>query len=52
MAKTQEELSAFKKEIETLYKKLDELIDEELTQVTGGLESHQREPETAGFNKN
>ena len=36
MAKTQEELNNLKKEIEALNKKLVELTDEELTQVTGG----------------
>ena len=36
MAKTQEELNAIKKEIETLNNKLTELTEEELKQVTGG----------------
>ena len=36
MAKTQEELNALKKEVETLNNKLKELTDEELAQVTGG----------------
>ena len=36
MAKTQEELNALKEEVETLNKKLAELTDEELAQVTGG----------------
>ena len=36
MAKTQEELNDLKKEIEALNKKLVELTDEELAQVTGG----------------
>ena len=37
MAKTQEELNALKEEVETLNKKLVELTDEELEQVTGGI---------------
>ena len=36
MAKTQKELNALKKEVETLNNKLKELTDEELAQVTGG----------------
>ena len=36
--KTAEELNALKEEIETLSKKLAELTEEELAQVTGGLE--------------
>ena len=36
MAKTQEELNDLKKEIEASNKKLVELTDEELAQVTGG----------------
>ena len=35
--KTQEELNAIKEEIETLNKKLAELTEEELAQVTGGM---------------
>ena len=35
--KTKEELNAIKKEVEALNRKLAELTDEELTQVTGGL---------------
>ena len=38
MAKTQEELNTLKEEVETLNEKLTELTDEELAQVTGGLE--------------
>ena len=34
--KTAEELNALKKEVETLNKKLAELTEEELTQVSGG----------------
>ena len=36
MVKTQEELNAIKEEVETLNKKLQELTDEELAQVSGG----------------
>lgn len=36
MAKTQEELTVIKKEIETISKKLYELSDEELAVVSGG----------------
>ena len=35
--KTKEELEALKKEVETLNKKLTELSDDELKEVTGGL---------------
>ena len=35
--KTKEELNALKEEIEILNKKLHELTDEELAQVTGGV---------------
>ena len=34
--KTKEELNALKEEVETLNKKLAELTDEELTQISGG----------------
>ena len=34
--KTKEELNALKEEFETVNKKLNELTDEELAQVTGG----------------
>ena len=34
--KTKEELNALKEEVETLNKKLAELTEEELTQVSGG----------------
>ena len=34
--KTKEELNALKEEVKTLNKKLNELNDEELAQVTGG----------------
>ena len=41
MAKTKEELNALKEEVETLKKKLHELTDEELAQVSGGnLDTH------------
>ena len=36
MSKTKEELNALKEEVETMSKKLHELTDEELEQVTGG----------------
>ncbi len=35
--KTQEELNALKEEVETLNKKLAELTEEELAQVSGGV---------------
>lgn len=35
--KTKEELNALKKEVETMSRKLAELTDDELTQVTGGV---------------
>ena len=35
--KTKEELNALKEEVETLNKKLNELTEEELTQVSGGM---------------
>ena len=38
MAKTQEELNALKEEVEAVSRKLHELTDEELEQVTGGYE--------------
>ena len=37
MAKTQKELNTMKEEVETLSRKLAELTDEELEQVTGGV---------------
>ena len=36
MSKTKEELNALKEEVETLNRKLHELTDEELAQVSGG----------------
>ena len=38
MTKTQEELNALKEEVEALNKKLHELTEEELVQVTGGVD--------------
>ena len=38
MPKTKEELNALKEEVETLNKKLAELTDEELAQVSGGVD--------------
>ena len=37
--KTKEELNELKEEVETLNKKLHELTDEELEQVSGGIET-------------
>ena len=37
MSKTKEELNALKEEVETLNKKLAELTEEELAQVSGGV---------------
>ena len=37
MAKTKEELNALKEEVETVSRKLHELTEEELAQVSGGL---------------
>ena len=58
--KTKEELNALKEEVETLNKKLHELTEEELAQVTGGgwvyrdieisLESENGEGEKQGYN--
>ena len=42
MSKTKEELDALKEEVETLNEKLHELTEEELAQVTGGLEPSAR----------
>ena len=43
--KTKEELDAIKEEVETVNKKLYELNDEELEQVTGGKSEEHQEPE-------
>ena len=43
--KTKEELNALKEEVETLNKKLHELTDEELEQVTGGTGHDPVDPE-------
>ena len=58
--KSKEELNALKEEVETLNKKLAELTEEELTQVTGGgwvyqdieisLESENGKREKQGYN--
>ena len=57
--KSKEELDALKEEVETLNKKLAELTEEELTQVSGGwvyrdieisLESENGEGEKQGYN--
>ena len=42
MSKSKEELNALKEEVETVNEKLQELTEEELEQVTGGL-AHLRE---------
>ena len=42
--KTKEELNTFKEEVETLNKKLAELTEEELKQVTGGVASNSEPP--------
>ena len=49
--KTKEELNALKEEVETLNKKLAELTEEELGQVSGGFEPCDSEPvlEPGGF---
>ena len=39
MAKTKEELNAIKEELETFNSKLQELSEEELKQITGGISS-------------
>ena len=44
--KTKEELNALKEEVETLNKKLHELSDDELAQVTGGRSVH---PDASAF---
>ncbi len=43
--KTKEELNALKEEVEALNKKLHELTDEELAQVTGGAMQYLRQLE-------
>ena len=43
--KTKQELDALKAELETLNKKLHELTEEELAQVSGGLGFDQRLPQ-------
>ena len=43
--KTKEELNALKEEVETVSKKLHELTDEELAQVSGGLRGLNRDDE-------
>ena len=46
--KTQEELNALKEEVEAVNEKLAELTDEEIKQVSGGLEPVRRHPQRAG----
>ena len=48
--KTKEELNALKEEVETLNKKLHELTDEELAQVSGGYMKVQVEPSFPPYN--
>ena len=48
--KTKEELNALKEEVETLNKKLCELTDEELEQVSGGYMKVQVEPSFPPYN--
>ena len=48
--KTKEELNALKEEVETLNKKLAELTDEELEQVSGGYMTVQVEPSFPPYN--
>ena len=42
--KTKEELNALKEEVETVSKKLDELTEEELAQVSGGADDSGHDP--------
>ena len=46
--KTKEELNALKEEVETLNKKLHELTDEELAQVSGGSKTKEDKLKKAG----
>ena len=50
--KTKEELNALKEEVETLNKKLCELTDEELAQVSGGDRVHHVPGTESFFNPN
>ena len=43
MSKTKEEINAIKEDVETVSKKLQELTEEELEQVTGGINHFQVE---------
>ena len=47
--KTKEELNALKEEVESLNKKLAELSEEELEQVTGGVGNYGKEQNPAEF---
>ena len=49
MSKTKEELNALKEEVETRNRKLHELTDEELEQVSGGAESDGHDPNERRF---
>ena len=48
--KSKEELNALKEEVETLNKKLHELTEEELAQVSGGYMKVQVEPSFPPYN--
>ena len=48
--KTKEELNALKEEVETLNRKLHELTEEELAQVSGGYMKVQVEPSFPPYN--
>ena len=52
MSKTKEELNALKEEVETMSKKLHELTDEELEQVSGGKVKTQMKCSACGRSKN
>ena len=49
MSKTKEELKVIKEEVEEVSKKLQQLTDEELAQVVGGLNLRQRGIREEGF---
>ena len=49
MSKTKEELKVIKEEVEEVSKKLQQLTDEELAQVVGGLNLRQRVIREEGF---
>ena len=51
MVKTQEELNALKEEVETVNEKLQELTEEEIAQVSGGLRPEPAVPPASYFMK-